>query len=273
MKALVNYLSKKIRKAIGIVQSFFYGLSARNVGVYASSAAFYIFLSIVPCIMLICSFLPASRLDSSELVEIMKLIMPETVSIFIEELIFEVYDASITVRSISAITTLWSASKALASIMRGIEHVSSDKVRDKYIKLRLRAMLYSVIMILVIYLLIMSTVILNILTSRELITAKFSSLTSPLILAAVLALAYKFIPDKKTPLKHHLPGACTAAVAWTMFTYAYSAWLSLSNSFGLYGSLGSVIITLLWMFFSVYIVLSGAFFNSFIRRFRDAEKA
>lgn len=266
-------MSKKIRKAIGYIQTFFYGLSVKNVGVFASSAAFYIFLSIVPFIMLFCSFLPASRVDSSELTEMMKLIMPSTVSSFIEELIAEVYDASVTVRSISAITTLWSASKALASIMRGIEYVSDAKARDKFIRLRLRAMFYSVIMILIIYLLIMSTVVLNILTSQKLIAAKFSRITSPLILAAVLALAYKFIPDKKIPFKYHLPGACAAALAWTLFTYAYSLWLSLSNSFGLYGSLGSVIITLLWMFFSVYIMLSGAFLNNFIHHFHKAKRA
>ena len=257
-------LSNKFKKCYRIVRSFFDGLSARNVGVYASSAAFYIFLSIVPFIMLVCSFLPVSRLESRELVEFISLVVPETVTALIEEIINEVYDSSAAVLSISAITTLWSASKALASIMRGIEHVSTETHRDKYIKLRLKAMLYSALMILAIYVHMLGTVLLNVLVSKNAFVSRFNRVLSPILFALVLTIAYKYTPDKRLPIKNLLPGACAASLTWMIFTNAYSVWLRHSNGFGIYGNLGSVIITLLWMFFSVYIMLSGAYFNRFL---------
>ena len=245
---------------------FFHALSIRNVSVFASSGAFYIFLSIVPSIMLVGALLPVSRLDSREFTAIIQVIVPDTVADFIESLIAEVYSSSPAVLSISAVTTLWSASKAMASIMRGIEHISSDGSRDRFIRLRLRAILYSVTVMLSIYLLILVTVFLNILTSRDIIAAGFIKVISPVFLALILAIAYKFIPDKRVPFRELIPGACLAALCWTVFTGAYSIWLNSSNSYGVYGSLASVIITLLWIYFSMYIMLSGAFFNRYIKK-------
>ena len=255
---------KKLQNSYDIVQSFFRGLSSRNITVYASSGAFYIFLSIVPFILLVGSLLPITRLESHQLSEFMHILVPETIAEFLDSIIKEVYTSSPAVLSISAVTTLWSASKAMMSIMRGIEHISDGKNRDKYIHLRLRAILYSVTVLLAIYVLIMATVFINFLTSRNLISAGFMKFISPFILALILAVAYKFIPDKKVTFKKLLPGACTAAVCWTIFTAAYSWWLNSSNSYGIYGSLGSVIITLLWMYFSMYIMLSGAYLNRYL---------
>lgn len=256
----------KLTKYYRRIRSFFNELSTRNVSVFASSGAFYIFLSIVPSIMLVGALLPISRLDSREFTAIVQVIVPETVAYFIESLIIEVYASSPAVLSISAVTTLWSASKAMASIMRGIEHISEDGNKDRFIRLRLRAILYSVTVLLSIYLLIMLTVFLNFLTSRDIISAGFIKFISPVFLASILAIAYKFIPDKRVPFKYLIPGASLAALCWTIFTGAYSLWLNSSNSYGVYGSLASVIITLLWIYFSMYIMLSGAFFNRYIKQ-------
>lgn len=218
--------------------------------------------------MLICSFLPISRLESSELVELISLVVPETVKAFIEDIINEVYASSAAVLSISVVTTLWSASKALASIMRGIEHVSTDTNKDTFIKLRLKAMLYSALMILAIYALMLGTVVLNILVSKNAFVSRFNRVLSPVLFALILTFAYKYTPDKRLPLKNLIPGAWAASLTLMIFTYAYSLWLRLSNGFGIYGSLGSVIITLLWIYFSVYIILSGAYFNRFLIQVR-----
>ncbi len=255
---------KKFQHTYDTVISFFQGLSSRNVSVYASSGAFYIFLSIVPFIMLVGSLLPITRLESHQLSEFLHILVPETIANFLDGIVQEVYSSSPAVLSISAITTLWSASKAMMSITRGIEHISDDKRKDKYIHLRLKAILYSVTVLLAIYVLIMATVFINFLTSRDLISARLTKIISPFILALILAIAYKFIPDKKAQFKDLLPGACTAAVCWTIFTAGYSWWLNSSNSYGIYGSLGSVIITLLWLYFTMYIMLSGAYLNRYI---------
>lgn len=255
---------KKLQQAYDNLLIFFQGLSSRHVTVYASSSAFYIFLSIVPFVMLVGSLLPITRLGSQELTQFLHVLVPETIADFLDSIVNEVYTSSPAILSISAITTLWSASKAMMSIMRGIEHVSNGKAKSKYIQLRLKAILYSVTVLLSIYLLIMTTVFINFLTSRNLISVGFIKFASPVFLALILAVAYRFIPDNYVSFLSLLPGACTAAACWTIFTGAYTWWLNSSDSYGIYGSLGSVIITLLWIYFSMYIMLSGAYLNRYV---------
>ena len=255
---------KKIRFLYKEIRAYLGGVFSRNLGVYASSSAFYIFLSVAPCIMLVCSFLPASRIESHELREFMQYIVPATVSDFVEDLIEMLYHSTVAVRSISAITTIWTASKALASIMRGIERASSDTKIDPAIKLHLKAMLYSAIMMLAIYVLMMGTFVLSFLKSQDIIIMRASKVIGAVVLMLILVFAYKFVPDTRLPLKKLLPGAGAAAVAWMGFTYIYGWWLNVSGNYGVYGSLGSVIITLLWTYFSMYIVLMGAHLNYYL---------
>ena len=255
---------KKLQKLYTKVHIFIKGLTQYNVTVYASSSAFYIFLSIVPFIMLVGSLLPITRLDSREFAEFVHVLVPETIAKFLDSIIREVYSYSPAILSISAVTTLWSASKAMASILRGIEHISHNEYKEKFIRLRLLAILYSVTILLFIYVLIMTTVFINFLTSRDIISAGFMKIISPIILTFVLVIAYKFIPDRRVPFASLLPGACIAAACWTVFTSVYSWWLKSSKSYGIYGSLGSVIVTLLWIYFSMYIMLTGAYLNKYL---------
>ena len=261
-------LAAKIRKAAKFVNDFVEELSVRKAGIYASTGAFFMFLSLVPCIMLVCSLIPQARITQAEFVNTLDLFFPEYIAGILKSTINEVYISSRAIRSISAITTLWSASKFMVSLMRGIEHMSGDLNIDKYIHLRLKAILYSVIMILSVYIIIMLTVVVNSLTNRSDFLIRFLKVLLPVLLALILSLAYRYIPDNRLPFSALFPGAFIAAVAWSAFTWIYSSWLSISNNYGLYGSLGSVIITLLWMYVSMYIILSGACFNYYIRKIR-----
>ena len=258
----------KYKKIYNTVKLFFRNLSDKNVSVYASSSAFYIFLSVVPFIMLAGSLLPVSRLDNREFAEFIKILVPETVADFLNSIINEVYIYSPAILSISAAATLWSSSKAMASIMRGIEHVNYGSTKDRYIRLRLRAILYSVTVLLAIYVLIMATVFISLFTGLKFLSLNLIRITSPFILTLILTAAYKFIPDKHISFRQLIPGACAAAACWTIFTAGYSLWLKFSDSYGIYGSLASVVITLLWMYISMYIMLSGAYFNKFLYEFK-----
>ena len=267
-------LSAKIRKAVRFVNDFLEELSARKASIYASTGAFFMFLSLVPCIMLVCSLIPESRITQTEFVNSLDLFLPEYIAGILKSTINEVYVSSRTIRSLSAITTLWSASKFMVSLMRGIEHMSGDLNTDKYIRLRLKAILYSVIMILSIYILIMMTVVINTITNRSTFVVRFLKIMIPVVLTFILALAYRYIPDNRLSFTALLPGALFAAVGWSVFTWVYSYYLSISDNYGFYGSLGSVIVTLLWMYISMYIILSGACFNYYLRKTRGLpEKA
>ena len=65
-----------------------------------------------------------------------------------------------------------------------------------------------------------------------------------------------------------LPGALTAAVGWSIFSWAFSAWVSATGSYGTYGSLVTVVVVMLWLYYCQYILLLSACLNRALPKFR-----
>jgi len=71
---------------------------------------------------------------------------------------------------------------------------------------------------------------------------------------------YYMLPNVAMPLRIVLPGAITAGIAWTISLHIFSwfATYSFERYKALYGSITSIFILLLWMYYSSYILLFGA---------------
>jgi len=81
---------------------------------------------------------------------------------------------------------------------------------------------------------------------------------------AVFSLVYFFGTNRKTHFKHHIyKGALTAAFAWEVSKHIFIFFINRFSSFELvYGSVGSIISFLLWIYISSFILLLGAEINS-----------
>ena len=86
-------------------------MSRANVNAYAASTAFFLFLSLIPMLMLICSILPYTPIKKSDIITAVTL-LPQTLSPLLTSLIQSIYDSTFGVMSIAAIVTVWSAEKA-----------------------------------------------------------------------------------------------------------------------------------------------------------------
>jgi membrane protein len=89
----------------------------------------------------------------------------------------------------------------------------------------------------------------------------------PLVFVFVLlafALIYYFGPDsKQQDWKWITPGAVIGVVLWLLVSFAFKAYLSFFNSYSAtYGTLGAVIILMLWFYFTGTAILVGGEINS-----------
>ena len=57
------------------------------------------------------------------------------------------------------------------------------------------------------------------------------------------------------------PGALAAAGGWSLLSLAFSAWMRLTGTVGTYGSLATVVVVMLWLYYCQYILLLGACLN------------
>jgi membrane protein len=83
-----------------------------------------------------------------------------------------------------------------------------------------------------------------------------------LLLAAVLSVVYRFVPDTNRSFWSATPGAVFAVIAWPIASLGFSIYLSNFAGRGLtYGSLGTAVGLLVYLYISAWLVLLGAEIN------------
>ena len=95
-----------------------------------------------------------------------------------------------------------------------------------------------------------------------------------ILIVALFATIYFKMPNVKVPLKYVFPGAISAAIAWTISLHVFS-WFA-SYNFDryqiIYGSLTSIMLLLLWLFYSSYILMFGAELSAAVYRYKTSKQ-
>jgi len=90
-------------------------------------------------------------------------------------------------------------------------------------------------------------------------------------MSATLLLLYKFGPNRPQPWRHIWPGSLVAALLWFLATLGFSWYVRNIADYNLiYGSIGTVIALLLWMYILSLVTLYGCAFNAERERLEKA---
>ncbi|MCM1127494.1 MAG: YihY/virulence factor BrkB family protein [Lachnospiraceae bacterium] len=251
-------------------------MSKKNISAFAASTAFFIFLSLIPALMLLCALIPYTPLTEANLMSVVTEISPEAMHPLLINIIADVYEKSVGIISITAIATLWSAGKGVLALMRGLNAVNDVQENRNYFLLRLAASMYTILILLAVIFSLIATVFGN--TLVEIIEGvipqtaylfsllmHFRTLFAWLVFTLVIALMYTYVPEAKLGFKMQLPGAGIAAVGWSVMTWAFSVYENEFNGFNTYGNLTTIIILMLWLYVGMYIILGGAYLNRYFK--------
>ena len=263
-----------IRKLYLICRNFSEQMKKQNISAYAASTAFFLFLSIVPMLMMICAIIPYTPLTEENLVQAVTEIVPDKVDSLAVSLISDVYDRSAGIVSIAIIATVWSAAKGVMALMRGLNAINGVEEKRNYFVVRAIASFYTLVMLVVVILGLFINVFGNQLVSLVLhrvpqleklvsFIMNFRFLVVWVVLTILFAAIYAYVPDSKLRFKEQIPGAAFSAVVWSVFSWGFSLYVTYSNTYGVYGSLSIIIIVLLWMYFCMYIIMVGAYLNRY----------
>jgi membrane protein len=89
--------------------------------------------------------------------------------------------------------------------------------------------------------------------------------TALILMVVAVALMYYFFPNVDQPFRLVSPGSIIAVVSWVLATVGFSIYLSnFSNFNATYGSLGGVVVLMLYFFISSITLLAGAEVNAVI---------
>lgn len=252
---------------------------ADNLTAYAAQAAFFIFISIFPFVMLFLNLIKYIPVFSTENIENLSLpfLSPQIESV-IKGIITEANSySSGALISITTIAILWACSKGVLGIIYGLNSIYKTTEKRSFIHLRLVAVFYTIglIVALVIVLILM-------VFGNRILDLAVQSISLPISLTNAVRVIrwlvtfgflilffmflYTVIPERKTKFKNELPGAVISAVGWIGFSVLYSFYIdNFGNQSKVYGSLTAIILFLLWMYICMIILFVGAEVNDIIQ--------
>jgi membrane protein len=95
-----------------------------------------------------------------------------------------------------------------------------------------------------------------------------NGLLSLVIVTALFALLFSFVPDVKVRFSDVLPGAALTAVLFTVGKFLLGFYLARASVTSAYGAAGSLIVLVIWVYYTSQIMLSGAEFTQVYTRRR-----
>jgi len=116
---------------------------------------------------------------------------------------------------------------------------------------------------------------LNLPIQSPLIISVLQTIIAIVVLVSMFAILYNYLPQHKKPSWVWItPGAIAGIILWLVLSFSFRLYLSYFNTYDkTYGSLGAVIILMLWLYLTALVILIGGSINAVLQEFTDPEAA
>lgn len=264
-----------------IVKRVYANSSRDNLSFVAAGVAFYALLAIFPAIAALVSvyaYFSSPAEITAHLSQFITLIPPSTREIILQQ-VTDVSQKSQATLSFSAISTLilavWSSSKGSQALITACNITYHEKNKRQFLIALFIRFVFSVgaIMVAVIALLIIGIlpVVLNLVGLTKGVDLVIQLISWPflaVIFNVALACLYRYAPHRReAKWRWVTPGSLFATVLWILASVGFSFYVAQFSSYNeTYGSLGGVVIMLMWLYLSAYMIIFGAAFNASIEQ-------
>ena len=247
---------------------------------YGATLAFFWFLSIFPGIIFILALLSFFDVSQASFQEQLNNLAPgSAASGFLSGIFDALGEPRGGLLSVGALLAIWSAAKGVERLINMAIHAyGEDNERNffvsKGIALGLTLLLGVGVLLLVVSNVFGSQIIeflmrfLPITGAEVILINIFRYAITTVILIITLSIFYKIAPQQNVFWKSTIPGAIFGVIAWQLVSLGFSLYVSnFGNYDSTYGSLGGIIVTLLWLQLTGMIILIGSEINATWMRF------
>jgi membrane protein len=277
----------KLKKPVTAVASVFEMVGKKKVAVYAAASDYFLFMSLVPILMLLVSLIRFLPFDQADVLRIFADAVPVSVYNVIGSIVESIYRSGSGVITVSVLLTLFSASSAMRAIMKGLDAVYEVERREHALLFFARAYVYMLILIVMILLslavMVYGGVFLgwlhSVLPENGFVEGLFSltKYMRYLLVLAILTLSflliYRWVPAGEHRAAAQWPGALFCALAWAVFSWVFSLYVSISDKFGAFGYIGTIMVAMMWMYYCFMFLLIGGCINAVIEKRRGVRDA
>lgn len=263
---------------------------AEEVTTNAAQVAFYFIFALFPLLLVLLNiiglFLGAAEGIKEELFAALQQVAPLSAMTLVQDTINEITNEGGGGKlTFGVVLALWSASAGVDNIRIALNDVYDLEETRAWWKYKLVSVLLTLGIALLIFLalgivfyggqflnLLVSPLGLEI--SSSFILTAFSIIIVGIALVLSFALLYNFAPNHD-PWEWHwiTPGAITAIVLWVILSLGFRLYLAYFDSYSkTYGSLGAIIVLLLWLYLTAMVILIGGIVNSVVEKKAKGEE-
>lgn len=255
-------------------------LGEDNLSIVAAGVAFYGFVAVVPALAAVIALyaLVADPAQITEHIASLAQVLPREVVPMLEEQMTRIgqdEEAAGVSLIVGLLVAIYSASRATMALITGLNIAYDENEKRGIIKLNLVALLLTLFALVGAVLAVGLVAVLPSVLSRLPIAGGTETLLSflrwPVLIVGfmtALTVLYRFAPSRNEPQWRWVsPGAILATLLWIVGSVAFSFYVARFGGYDkTYGSLGAIVVFLLWLYLSAFVVLIGAELNSEMER-------
>ncbi|HEX5563878.1 MAG TPA: YihY/virulence factor BrkB family protein [Sporosarcina sp.] len=251
-----------------------------------SQLAFFFLLSLFPLLIFLITLLPFLNLDESQVFLFIRDYAPDSVYTLIHDTIEEILkNRNGGLLSIGALATIWSASKGMNALTKALNRSYYVEETRSFLISRAMSVVFTIALIGVLIIALILPVF-----GQQIGMLAFSYfgmeegflrlwgsmrwVIPPILIFLVFSALYWAVPNLKIRLKSAMPGALFATAGWILTSLAFSFYVgSFANYSKTYGSIGGIIVLMMWLYFSAIILMLGGQLNAVMTERKQAKLA
>lgn len=250
-------------------------------GVGRSSAAltYYLVFAAFPLLVFFSALMGALEVDWDSVLRLFASILPQDV-----ERVIRSYLSYVSVHYsrrllwFSLIFSVWFPLRATDCLLSAMRRAFGTVEMRRTLRYRVRTVLFTVWLVatwsVAMVLMIVGRRVLEVVGGVLHLPEGFANLWSylrfallGLVLFAALAVLYMLALGARQPLREVAAGVAASLVAWMILSAAFSYYVEhVAQYTQLYGSIATVVVTLLWLYMSSAVLIMGAELNAVLRR-------
>jgi membrane protein len=242
----------------------------------SAQLAYFFLLSLFPLLIFLFTLLPYLPIQHQDILGVIRGFAPNETMVLIEKNLIDIMKHRHGgLLSFGVIGTIWSASNGLSAIVSAFNKAYNVKESRSFIVSRGMAVLLTIGMLIVIIVAIVLPVfgkgIGLFLFSQFGFSKQFMILWSTLrwlvsavILFLIFTALYWIAPNIKLKCRSAFPGAGFSTVGWIASSLALSFYVSNFGNYSIaYGSIGAIIVLMIWLYITAFIIILGGEINAF----------
>ncbi|MEG0779774.1 MAG: YihY/virulence factor BrkB family protein [Oscillospiraceae bacterium] len=243
----------------------------------SAALAYYLLFTLFPFLIFLSSLLGLLHLDITGILAGLAEVMPRDVLEFIEVYLTYVSETSSPQMMVFGLVfSVYFPMRATNSLMRSVRKAYHLGPPAHAVRHMLKTLLYTVFLFLTIgaalILLVVSRSVLLFLVEHvalpRLVADLWTALRFPAIavlMSFALCLLYAMAQDRRQPARNILPGVCGSLTVWLVLSAGFSFYVeNFANYSVIYGSIGAVIVLMIWLYMSATTLVIGAEFNGML---------